>query len=314
MVEFVKFKEKKNDEDDNSSKSPKRKPIITFKRVIWITIGVILLSILISSCTVAVSPKIAIVPINGEITTAQSSSLFQVGSPSSRSVANQIYTLADDSTVKGIILDINSPGGSPVASDEISQAISYATSQKPVYSVFSDLGASGAYWIAVSSDKIYSAPLSIVGSIGVTSAMLSFEDFIEEWNITYRSQVAGEFKDMGSLFREPTDEEQKMIQELLDTVHQEFINHIAGSRNLSVEEVTQLATGEIFLGKDAIDLKLVDEIGYIRDVVDDMKNETGYNESLVMTYSPSIQRGGFFSINSPFDSFLPKNTAVIELK
>ena len=316
MVEYVKLdessddsskdkKRSKNQSDENSNQSPKISSIITPKRIIWTIIFFILLSILVSSCTLAIAPKIAVVPISGEITTSSGISLFS-STVSSRMIANQIYTLADDNSVKGIILDINSPGGSPVASDEIAQAILYAKEKKPIYAVFSDLGASGAYWIAVSSDKIYSAPLSIVGSIGVTSATLSFEEFIREWNITYRQQTAGEFKDMGSPFREQTEQEKEMLQNLLDTVHLEFIEHIAKNRNLSVEYVTTLATGEIFLGRRAVELELIDEIGYLRDVIADMREEVG-NETLVMTYIPS-RTSSIISVNVPLGDLFSTNS------
>ncbi|MCH8519174.1 MAG: signal peptide peptidase SppA [Nanoarchaeota archaeon] len=319
MVEYVKL----NDDSDDSSKDKKRNnnnfknsrddsskisSIITVKRVVWSIIILIILSILISSCTIAIAPKIAVVPISGEITTSSSISLFS-NTASSRMIANQIYTLADDNSIKAIILDINSPGGSPVASDEIAQAILYAKDKKPVYTVFSDLGASGAYWIAVSSDKIYSAPLSIVGSIGVTSATLSFEEFIQEWNITYRQQTAGEFKDIGSPFREQREDEKIMMQNLLDTVHLEFIEHIAQHRNLSVEYVTSLATGEIFLGRRALELELIDEIGYLRDVIADLREEVG-NETLVMTYTPS-RTSSIISVNIPLGDFFSTNSKPI---
>ena len=195
MVEYINYDKEKNNSSSPDKKQEPKKPVFTLKRVIWGIVGVFILSILVSSCAVMISPKIAVVPIKGEITTNNVQTLFQ-SQISSRSIANQIYTLADDTTVKAIILDINSPGGSPVASDEISRAVAYARDQKDVYSVISDTGASGAYWVAVSSSEIYAAPLSIVGSIGVTSAGLSFEDFIEEYNISYRRQIAGEFKDI----------------------------------------------------------------------------------------------------------------------
>ncbi|MFP4401681.1 MAG: signal peptide peptidase SppA [Candidatus Nanoarchaeia archaeon] len=312
MVEYINYKKDDDTSSSNGKKEP-RKPIFTLKRIIWGVVGIFILSILISSCVVSISPKIAVVPIKGEITTNSVQTLFQ-SQVSSRSIANQIYTLADDSTVKAIILDINSPGGSPVASDEISKAVAYARDQKDVYSVISDSGASGAYWVAASSTQIYAAPLSVVGSIGVTSAGLSFEDFIKEYNVSYRRQIAGEFKDMGSPFREQTPEEIEKMQNLLDTIHEAFIEHVAQNRNMSLNETRSLATGEIFLGSRAQELRLVDEIGYIRDVEQDLKDIHG-NETLVLEYS-SFGQGGLFSVSNPLAGFLgiSDNKNKIELK
>ena len=306
MVEFVKFKKKdKYESTQNDSPKNNSKPKITTKRVIWTIVITIILMFLISSCTVAISPKIAIVPIKGEISTQGTLSLFS-SSASSRDIANQIYSLADDDTVKAIVLDINSPGGSPVASDEISKAIEYAKEKKEVISVISDLGASGAYWVAASTDKIYTAPLSIIGSIGVTSAGLSFEGLIEEYNITYRRQIAGEFKDMGTPYREQTEEEKEKIQLLLDLVHEEFINHIAINRNMSYDEAKLLSTGEIFLGKDAIELGLVDENKYMQEVISELKNTIG-NSTLVMQYDPTYSTPTLIGIRNEFAGLLETN-------
>jgi protease-4 len=296
MVEYINYKK----DESNRGVKPK-KPVFTLKRIIFGLIGVFLLSMLISSCVVMVSPKIAVVPIKGEITTSNVQTLFE-SQISSRSIANQIYELADDTTVKAIILDINSPGGSPVASDEIARSVAYAREKKDVYSVISDTGASGAYWVAVSSTKIYSAPMSIIGSIGVTSAGLSFEEFIKEYNISYRRQVAGEFKDMGTPFREQTPEEVEKMQNLLDTIHEEFIVHVARNRNLTINETRELATGEIFLGKKAQELQLIDNIGYIRDVKQELKNKHG-NETLILEYD-SFAQGNLFSLTNPLAGFL----------
>lgn len=313
MVEYINYEKEDNKPSSTGKKGEPKKPIFTFKRILLGIGGAILLSILISSCVVMISPKIAVVPIKGEITTNDVQTLFQ-SQISSRSIANQIYELADDTTVKAIILDINSPGGSPVASDEIARSVAYARDQKDIYSVISDTGASGAYWVAVSSTKIYSAPMSIIGSIGVTSAGLSFEDFIKEYNISYRRQVAGEFKDMGSPYREQTPEEVEKMQTLLDTIHEEFILHVAQNRNLTINETRELATGEIFLGKRAEELRLIDNIGYIRDVKQELKNKHG-NETMVLEYS-SFGQNNLFSITNPLAGFfkISNNENRLELK
>lgn len=304
MVEFVKFKKKDPEENsiDTSQSKPEKKSFFTFRNIIVTIVLFILFSILISSCSVAISPKIAVVPITGEISTQSSNSLFSL-SASSRDISTQIYSLADDTTIKAIVLDINSPGGSPVASDEISQAVEYAKERKPVISVISDLGASGAYWIAASSDEIYSAPLSLIGSIGVTSATLSFENVLEEYNVTYRRLVAGEYKDLGTPFKELEEEEEKILQSLLDSVYEEFVLHVAKNRNMSYEEAQKLATGEVFLGKDSVELGLVDEIGYMQDVLTLLLNEHG-NSTLVMQYDPLYSSPSLLGIREELGGLL----------
>lgn len=231
----------------------------------------------------SISPKIAVVPLTGVITTEKETTLYGT-SVSSREIANTLRSLKEDTSVKAVILDINSPGGSPVASDEISKAIEDLKQEKSVYSLINEIGASGAFWIAVSSDKIYASSMSTLGSIGVTSAGLGFEDFIQEHNISYRRLVAGEHKDMGTPFRNLTEEEREIMQQILDEIHIEFINHVAIGRNMSYQEVEEYATGRIFLGSTAKEIGFIDELGYYPDIVSDLKNQT--DTSLIVNYGP----------------------------
>lgn len=269
MVDYVKL-------DDDEPRNSKKQIIIpqrnwfTFKRVILLAIAFFFIVSFVSSLIYSFSPKIAVIPLDGVLVTGSTGSIWE-SSVSSRETVSYIEQARDDSSVKAIVLDINSPGGSPVASEEISKAIESVNHTKPVIAVISDIGASGAFWVAVSADKIYVSPMSIVGSIGVTSAGLSFEDFIKNYNITYRRLTSGKFKDMGTPYRNMSTEETKMFQQLLDEVHQDFIAHVAKSRNLSIEYVKPYAEGQIFLGSQAVKLKFADKLGYYTDVISDLK-------------------------------------------
>jgi len=281
MVEYIKFKEEEKDDKKNSNK--KKKYTISFKKIFYLTIFIILLTFIISTFTVLISPKIAVIPIKGPIITEASTSIYGK-SVSSRSIASTIYQLKNDDSVKAILLDINSPGGSPVASEEISKAIKDTKKIKPVYALINDMGASGAFWVAVSTDKIYASSMSTLGSIGVTSAGLSFEDFIKAHNITYRKLTSGEIKDIGTPFRKQTPKEKEIIQNMLDNIHQKFIKHVAISRNISIQNVTKYANGEIFLGDYAKEIGFIDEIGYYPDVIQALKNITNNPDLITVTY------------------------------
>ncbi len=274
MADYVRYK--KDDGD-------KKKPLFSFRNILLILLIFFLISSMISSITYSLTPKIAVVPLSGAISTEKEVSLFGA-SISSREIANQLYELKDDTSVKAVLLDINSPGGSPVASEEISKAIESLKEEKPVYALINDVGASGAFWVAVSTNKIYASSMSTVGSIGVTSAGLSFEEFIEEYNITYRRLVSGQYKDLGTPYKEMTEEEKEIIQGLLDEIHSQFINHVAASRNLTYDYVENYATGEIFLGSQAKEIGFIDEIGYYPDAIADLKNITG--DVVVIDYGP----------------------------
>lgn len=300
MADFIKLKEEK----------PKRKTRFNFMGILIFVLVLFLISSLISSISFALSPKIAVVPIKGAISTQGSVSIFGE-TISSREIAQTLQDLDEDSSVKAIILDINSPGGSAVASEEISRAIEKVKTNKPVYAIINDMGASGGFWVAVSADKVYASPMSMVGSIGVTSAGLGFEDFIKEYNITYRRLVAGEYKDMGTPFRNMTLEEELKIQEMLDEIHLRFIEHIATSRNMTSEQVKTYATGEIFLGTKAKEIGFIDEIGYYPDVVEELRNKTSKN-AIIVDYGPQPTLLDVIGLSSVFES--PKAESQIMLK
>jgi len=299
MVDFV-----KPGEGDSSPKKKKYK--FNFKRFFLILLIFYLLSSLVSTLTYNYTPKIAVVPIQGSITVGKDSSLLGGESASSREISNTLRSLVVDDSVKGILLDINSGGGSAVASEELGNAILYAKQFKPVYAVISDVGASGAFWAAVSANKVYTSKISLVGSIGVTMASLSYEDVLKEYNITYRKITAGKYKDIGSPYRKITPYEEKMFQDILDETHQVFIEHVAISRNLSIEQVTPWAEGQIILGSKAKELGFVDELGGYDDALNDLKQATD-NSSMVVIYGTEKTLAEELGLSTP--SLVPKAEA-----
>ena len=139
--------------------------------------------------------KIAVITIDEPISIGKQSIPFQ-NQFSSQDIIENLDKASQDSTVKGIILEINSPGGTVVASKEIADRVK--SMNKPVVSWIREIGTSGAYWIASSSDKIVADPLSITGSIGVISSYLEFAGLLKNYNVTYESLTTGKFKEIGS--------------------------------------------------------------------------------------------------------------------
>lgn len=210
--------------------------------------------------------NVAVIPITGVITTEADG--FGGGFAISDDIIASLEDARDDNNIKAVILEINSPGGSPVPSDDIARAVRSVRAQnKTVVAWVRDVGASGAYWIASSTDHIVANRMSITGSIGVTSSYLGFEEFIDDWNVSYRRFVSGEMKDVGTPFREMTPNEEKFMQEKINRIHREFVAEIARNRNLSVERVDVLATGEYFLGSEALDVGLIDELGGLEEAL-----------------------------------------------
>ena len=279
-IEFINFKKKKIEGKKIPQISIVTNPQnrkFSIKRFFFWFFLIFLISLFISSIEEKISPKIAILELSGEISTSNNKGIY------STDIINKLNILKEDSSIKAIILDINSPGGSPVASNQISQKIEEVKKIKPVYSYINDYSFSGGIWIMVSANKTYSDKLSLLGSIGVTSAKLGFEDLIKDFNITYRRQIAGEYKDIGSIFKKPTIEENKIIQNILDELHKEFISHISISRNISIEKVKNFSNGEIFLASKAKELNLIDGILTKEDLINKIKKDFN-NENLRIRY------------------------------
>ena len=181
------------------------------------------------------------------------------GEVSSDSIIELLVNIKDNPKIKAVLFEINSPGGSPVASEEIARAITEL--KLPSVAWIRETGASGAYWVAMACSCIVAHPLSITGSIGVLANSFGFEDLIQTLKLKYRRQVAGDMKDIGSPFREPTSEETTYIQGVLNQIHQVFIDAFSKARNLTPEKARELANGVFYTGLDARDKNLVDALG-----------------------------------------------------
>jgi len=167
----------------------------------------------------------------------------------------------------------DSPGGSVVASREMAYGIK--SMKKPKVCWMGDIAASGAYWVASSCDHIMSDPLTLTGSIGATASYLELSKLFEKYGITYEQITSGERKDIGTPFRNITEEEREKLQYLIDEIFKYFLDDVKSSRNLSEEQVNQISSGDIFLGKDAIELGLIDSLGTIQDAKEKVKELAG---------------------------------------
>ncbi|MEM2916677.1 MAG: signal peptide peptidase SppA [Candidatus Woesearchaeota archaeon] len=212
------------------------------------------------------SGNIAVVPIKGILTTGENAKYFleDSGTPSEK-IVEWIKNADKDSKTKAILLEIDSPGGSPVATEEIARAVKDAN--KTVIAVIRETGASGAYWIASAANYIFASKMSITGSIGVSSSRLEFAGLLKDYNVTYRRLVSGKYKDAGTRWKEMTPEEEALFQRMLDEVHAEFIRAVAENRNLPIEKVKELAHGFVFTGAQAKENGLVDAIGNKDDAI-----------------------------------------------
>lgn len=224
--------------------------------------------------------KIAQIDINFEISDIKGEqSIFgPTPSPSSDDVIAQIKAANERDDVKAIVLNINSPGGEVIASREVYEAVK--SSEKPVVSYIRQMGASGAYYIAVGSDYIVSEPEALTGSIGVKiGSFISFEKMFENWGINYSSVTSGDKKNMGDIGKDMTIEEKEILQEIVDQIFYSFKDAVYQNRKgrvrFSEEGFNNVTDGRIISGKTAYNLGLVDELGNREDAFEKAKELAG---------------------------------------
>ena len=205
------------------------------------------------------SGNVALIPLKGVITTDGQDLGWGESGVSSTEIVEFIEEVEKDDQIKAIVFEIDSPGGSAVASKEIADAI--RSTKKPTVAVIRELGASGAYWSASATDHIIADELSITGSIGVLSSYLEFSGLMEKYGVKYQQLTAGKYKDSGSPFKSLSLEEELMFQSKIDKIHQVFIYSVAQNRKIDPIKVKQIADGNFYLGMEAKELGLVDELG-----------------------------------------------------
>jgi protease-4 len=177
--------------------------------------------------------------------------------------ARRIEALAETKGVKAIVLDINSPGGSVGAVQELYMRILRVKKEKkiPFVALFGDVSASGGYYLGAACDKIVAHPGTLTGSIGVIFSVTNMEGLFNKVGFKMDPIKSGKHKDIGSPARAMTVEERKILQDLIDDAYGQFVQAVADGRHMTVEEVKPLADGRIYSGNQALALKLVDQLG-----------------------------------------------------
>jgi protease-4 len=198
--------------------------------------------------------KVAVLPITGLIT-------------DSESVIEQLKKYAKDENVKAIVLRINSPGGGVGPSQEIHEEVRKLKGKKIVITSMGALAASGGYYIACASQKIFANPGTITGSIGVIMPFVNLEDLAKKIGIRGMEVKSGKFKDTGSSMRAMTPEEKALLQGVVDNTHRQFVAAVADGRKQPFAKVMQIADGRIMSGEQAKALGLVDTLGNLEDAI-----------------------------------------------
>lgn len=226
--------------------------------------------------------NIGLIRLHGKIVTYDYYYGYQDGISDDIVSSDQIVRFIENANkrdhIKGLIIEIDSGGGLPVASEEIMSALKRST--KPTIAVIRDTGVSGAYLAASGADRIYASEMSDVGGIGVTMSYLDHSKKHDEEGITYQQISSGKFKDAGSQDKELTDEERELLMRDVIETHRIFMRIVAENRGLDTEEVEKIADGSSMLGQRAKELGLIDEIGDVYSARKWMAEELGIEPSI----------------------------------
>ncbi len=207
------------------------------------------------SARFSLGAKVGVIEISGVITSASE-------------IIEDLRDFEEDSAIKAIVLRIDSPGGSVAPSQEIHDAVKKTAAIKPVVVSMGSVAASGGYYIAVAAQQIVANPGTMTGSIGVIMEFANYEELLKKigWqNIVVKS---GRFKDIGSPNRPMSAADQQLLQAMIDDVQSQFVDAVAQGRNLSLEEVKEVADGRIMTGRQALAAGLVDKLGGLESAID----------------------------------------------
>ncbi|TGK02781.1 signal peptide peptidase SppA [Leptospira langatensis] len=235
-----------------------------------------------------------LIKIEGEIHSGSSS----YESAGAQTILHQLRAVEDDSNIVGVLIEINSPGGSVGASQEIYKEIMYLRKEKNKKVVVSmkDIAASGGYYIASAADKIYALGGTLTGSIGVIAIAPNIKGLLDRYGVKVRTFKEGKYKDSLSLFRDNTPEEDTMIQKMLSDTYEEFVEDVAKGRNQTVKFVEALAEGRVYSGQDAFRNKLVDDIGGRREALAELSKLCNYEGTLPLYEEEANPWDKFFQL------------------
>ncbi|MCX7957271.1 MAG: signal peptide peptidase SppA [Endomicrobia bacterium] len=261
----------------------------------------------------ALKEKIAVIEISGEIFYASNTQSFIRKDVSY--IITKLESLAKRSDVKGILIKINSPGGSVAAVQDVYNKILSIKNiyKKPVICYVQELCASGGYYVSCACDKIISAEGSIIGSIGVLLQVGNISDLLKKVGVKVEVIKSSKYKDIGSIYRDMLPEEKQILENIVNAAYEQFVEAVAKGRGLTKEQVLQFADGRIFIATQAKQLFMIDDIGTEDKAIEEIKNLAkivGDVEIIRETTTPlDIFRqfmSEFIYINKPFSRITDK--------
>jgi len=241
-----------------------------FRSFLWFAAGLFALIVVVAIGSAILSGRwkspsgeIALVHIKGTIM-------------DSEKIIRQLSDYRDNPGIKGIVLRINSPGGAVAPAQEIYQEVmKLRTNQKTVYASMGTVAASGGYYIACAADYVLANPGTLTGSIAAVMAFSNIEELTQKVGVKPDIIKSGKYKDVGSPLRAMTPEERSLLQNVVDNVHQQFIQAVAKGRGLPLSDIKKIADGRIMTGQQALEYKLIDEVGGLEKTIELLAKKIG---------------------------------------
>ena len=242
--------------------------------------------------------KIAIIEVDGVIANTRKSGFLTTGEHPVAKLTEQLDTARRDKSVKAVVLRINSPGGTVTASEIMHHEIKrLRASGKPVVAMMMDVAASGGYYIACAADEIMACNSTVTGSIGVVMQTMEVTKTMEMIGVKAHTIKSGDQKAAGSPFEELQPEQREVFQNIINELYGQFVDVVTEGRpELSREQVLPLADGRVYTAKQALELKLIDRIGSIREAIDWAKEKSGVKKAKVVSYRrPHLRASNYYA-------------------
>ncbi|WP_433743686.1 signal peptide peptidase SppA [Falsibacillus pallidus] len=237
------------------------------------------------------SKKIVVLHVDGVIQdTGDASSFLQSSGYNHKEFMDQLNQVKDDDSVKGAIIRINSPGGGVMESAEIHDKIVeiQKETKKPIYVSMGSMAASGGYYISTPADKIFASPETLTGSLGVIMEGVNYGELAKKYGVNFVTIKSGPYKDIMSPTRPMTEKEKEILQTMINHSYDGFVNVISKGRDIPEEKVREIADGRIYDGRQAKELHLIDEFGYLEDTIAAMKKNEKLKGAEVVSYGTNM--------------------------
>lgn len=235
------------------------------------------------------SKKIVKLAVDGTIADTGESNIFSKETYNHQNFLTQLKKIQEDKSIKGVLLEVNSPGGGVYESAEIAKELDKIKAKKiPIYTSFKNMAASGGYYISANSDKIFATEETTTGSIGVIISGLNISGLLDKLGVSDTTHKSGALKDMMSPNRKPTEEDEKVIQDFVMSSYERFVNIVAKGRKMDVADVKKIADGRIYDGNQALKIGLIDELGYPEDALAALKKDKKLEDAEIVSYTNDL--------------------------